>query len=116
MGRTNPAGGILVVRINPSTVLISLPAIFRGIRLNPLEPANVSYLLWILQGFLVVTAVLVISFGRLGDALGRVPIYNLGFALFTPCSIGPSLVFTPCPGAARPITFPRGLQGVGRRR
>jgi MFS family permease len=68
-------------------------------RLNPLEPANVSYLLWILQGFLVVTAVLVISFGRLGDAVGRVRIHNLGFDIFTACSIGLSLVYTHGRGA-----------------
>src|SRR5260370_7121944 len=114
MGRTNPAGGILVVRINPSTVLISLPAIFRGIRLNPLEPANVSYLLWILQGFLVVTAVLVISFGRLGDAVGRVRIYNPGFSLFTPRSLGLSLGYTPGRGAALPIILLRVPPGGGR--
>ena len=110
---TNTTVGILMVTINSSIVLISLPAIFRGIRLDPLEPANVSYLLWILQGFLVVTAVLVISFGRLGDAFGRVRIYNLGFAIFTACSIGLSLVFTHGRGAALLIILLRVLQGVG---
>jgi MFS family permease len=110
---TNTTVGILMVTINSSIVLISLPAIFRGIRLNPLEPANVSYLLWILQGFLVVTAVLVISFGRLGDAVGRVRIYNLGFAIFTVCSIGLSLVYTHGRGAALLIILLRVLQGVG---
>ena len=62
-----------------SIVLISLPAIFRGIHLDPLTPGNVSYLLWTLMGFLVVTAVLVVTLGRLGDMYGRVRIYNLGF-------------------------------------
>ena len=58
-------------------------AIFRGIGLNPLAPGNVSYLLWMLMGYLVVTAVLVLPLGRLGDIFGRVRIYNLGFAIFT---------------------------------
>ncbi len=92
---TNTTLGVLVVTINSSIVIISLPAIFRGIRLNPLQPANVSYLLWILLGFLVVTSVLVVSFGRLGDSFGRVRLYNLGFAIFTACSIGLSLIFAP---------------------
>src|SRR5260370_21158350 len=92
---TNATLGVLVVTINSSIVIISLPAIFRGIRLNPLQPANVSYLLWILLGFLVVTSVLVVSFGRLGDSFGRVRLYNLGFAIFTACSIGLSLIFAP---------------------
>ena len=68
--------------INSSIVLISLPAIFRGIGLDPLDPGNVSYLLWMLLGFLLVTAALVVTFGRLGDIYGRVRIYNLGFLVF----------------------------------
>ena len=76
---SNTTLGMLLATINASIVLISLPAIFRGIGLNPLAPANVSYLLWMLMGYLVVTAVLVVFFGRLGDMYGRVRIYNLGF-------------------------------------
>src|SRR6266478_3626133 len=110
---TNTTLGVLMVTINSSIVLISLPAIFRGIRLNPLQPANVSYLLWILQGFLVVTAVLVVSFGRLGDTFGRVRIYNLGFAIFTACSVGLSLIFAHGTGAALLIIVLRIVQGVG---
>ena len=64
---SNTTLGMLLAAINASIVLISLPAIFRGIGLNPLAPANVSYLLWMLMGYLVVTAVLVVFFGRLGD-------------------------------------------------
>src|SRR5262249_22235997 len=78
---SNTTLGMLLASINASIVLISLPAIFRGIGLNPLAPANVSYLLWMLMGYLVVTAVLVVFFGRLGDMFGRVRIYNLGFAV-----------------------------------
>ena len=63
---SNTTLGMLLAPINASIVLISLPAIFRGIGLNPLAPGNVSYLLWMLMGYLVVTAVLVVPFGRLG--------------------------------------------------
>src|SRR5690349_1035624 len=73
--------------INSSIVIISLPAIFRGIRLDPLEPGNVGYLLWIIMGFLVVSAVLVVTLGRLGDIYGRVKMYNLGFAVFSAFSV-----------------------------
>src|SRR5437868_7627046 len=69
--------------INSSIVLIALPDIFRGIHLNPLQPQNASYLLWMIMGFLVATAVLVVSFGRIGDIYGRVRMFTLGFALFT---------------------------------
>ena len=81
---SNTTLGMLMATINSSIVLISLPAIFRGIGLNPLEPGNVSYLLWMLMGYMLVTAVLVVTFGRLGDMYGRVKIYNLGFARLHP--------------------------------
>src|ERR1700710_1687518 len=84
---SNTTLGMLLAAINASIVLISLPAIFRGIGLNPLAPANVGYLLWMLMGYLVVTAVLVVFFGRLGDMYGRVRIYNLGFVVFTLAAI-----------------------------
>ncbi len=79
--------GILMVVINGSITIIALPAIFRGIQLNPLTPGNTSYFLWVLMGFLLVTSVLVLTFGRLGDIRGRVRMYNLGFAIFTLFSI-----------------------------
>lgn len=90
---SNTTLGILMATINGSIVLISLPAIFKGIALDPLEPGNVSYLLWMLMGYILVTAVLVVSFGRLGDLYGRVKIYNLGFVIFTVAAI--ALVFDP---------------------
>ena len=93
---SNTTLGILMATINGSIVLISLPAIFTGIKLNPLEPGNVSYLLWMLTGYILVTAVLVTSFGRLGDLYGRVRIYNLGFVIFTISAI--FLVFDPLTG------------------
>ncbi|GGF21258.1 MFS transporter [Subtercola lobariae] len=90
---SNTTLGMLMVTINSSIVLISLPAIFKGIQLNPLEPGNVSYLLWMLMGFILVTAVLTMTFGRLGDIYGRVKIYNMGFVIFTLAAI--ALVFDP---------------------
>jgi MFS family permease len=110
---SNTTLGMLLASINASIVLISLPAIFRGIGLNPLAPANVSYLLWMLMGYLLVTAVLVVFFGRLGDMFGRVKIYNIGFAVFTFAAI--ALSFDPFhldSGALWLIGW-RVVQGVG---
>ena len=110
---SNTTLGMLLASINASIVLISLPAIFRGIGLNPLAPANVGYLLWMLMGYLVVTAVLVVFFGRLGDMFGRVKIYNIGFAVFTFAAI--ALSFDPFhldSGALWLIGW-RVVQGVG---
>ncbi|MFD5476495.1 MFS transporter [Streptomyces hawaiiensis] len=88
---TNTTLGILLATINSSIVLISLPGIFTGIRLDPLQPSNVSYLLWMLMGYMLVTAVLVVALGRLGDMWGRVRIYNSGFLIFTLTSVVLSL-------------------------
>src|SRR5712672_2038960 len=84
---SNTTLGALLASINASILLIALPDIFRGIGVNPLQPGNTSLLLWLITGYLVVTAVLVVSFGRLGDMFGRVRMYNLGFAVFTVASI-----------------------------
>jgi MFS family permease len=110
---SNTTLGMLVATINSSIVIISLPAIFRGIHLDPLRPGNVSYLLWMLMGYLVVSAVLVVAFGRLGDIYGRVRMYNAGFLVFTLASI--ALVFTPDVGAAGALELIglRVVQGVG---
>src|SRR5690348_1672634 len=77
--------------IDASIVIISLPAIFRGIGLDPLDPHNVSYLLWMIIGYLLVTAVLVVTLGRLGDMFGRVRMYNLGFVVFSVASLALSV-------------------------
>ena len=69
--------------LDGSIVIIALPAIFRGIHLDPLAPGNISYLLWMIMGYLLVQAVLVVTLGRLGDMFGRVRIYNAGFVVFT---------------------------------
>src|SRR5919204_4323435 len=88
---SNTTLGMLIATVNSSIVLISLPAIFNGIHLNPLSPGNVSYLLWMLMGYMLVTAVLVVTLGRLGDMYGRVRIYSAGFAGFTAASIACAL-------------------------
>jgi MFS family permease len=79
---SNTTLGMLSATVNASIVIISLPAIFRGVKLNPLTAGNISYLLWMLMGYLVVSAVLVVTLGRLGDIYGRVRMYNAGFAVF----------------------------------
>ena len=105
--------GVVMVTINQSILLISLPDMFRGIHLNPLAPANVSYFLWVLMGFLLVTAVLVVSLGRVGDIYGRARMFNLGFAVFTFFSILLSCTFiTGVPGVLWIILL-RVFQGVG---
>ena len=84
---SNTTLGMLIATINASILLIALPDIFRGIHIDPLAPGNTSYLLWLILGFIVVMAVLLVSLGRLGDMYGRVRMFNLGFAVFTVFSI-----------------------------
>ncbi|MCX4744841.1 MFS transporter [Kitasatospora sp. NBC_01287] len=83
--------GVLIATIDSSIVIISLPAIFRGIGLDPLAPANIGYLLWMILGYTLTTAVLVVALGRLGDMFGRVRMYNLGFVVFAAASLALSL-------------------------
>src|SRR6188472_3001686 len=110
---TNTTIGMLIATVNASIVLISLPAIFRGIHLDPLEPSNVSYLLWMLMGYMLVTAVLVVSLGRLGDMYGRVKMYNAGFGVFAASSVALALdPFDGSQGALWLIGW-RVVQGVG---
>jgi MFS family permease len=84
---SNTTLGVLLATIDGSIVLIAMPDIFRGIHLNPLQPGNSFYLLWMILGFLVVSSVLVVSLGRLGDQFGRVRMYNLGFVVYTVASL-----------------------------
>ncbi|MGW4211124.1 MFS transporter [Lentzea sp. NPDC004789] len=104
---------MLIATINSSIVLIALPDIFKGIAINPLDPANTGYLLWMIMGFLVVTAVLVVSFGRLGDMYGRARMYNLGFAIFTFSSIMLAVTWFHGDAAAMWLIGWRVVQGVG---
>ena len=88
---SNTTLSMTMATIDASIVIIAMPAIFRGIHLNPLSPGNISYLLWMIIGYLLVQAVLVVTLGQLGDMFGRVKIYNLGFVVFTIASIALSL-------------------------
>jgi MFS family permease len=110
---SNTTLGVLMVTINQSIVLIALPAVFKGIGLNPLGPGNTSYLLWMFMGFMVVTAVLVVSFGRLGDMFGRVRMYNLGFAIFTIASIFLTVTWMHAVAGALWLIIWRVVQGIG---
>src|SRR5579859_8113368 len=110
---SNTTLGILMASIDSSIVLISLPAIFNGIHINPLAPEETNYFLWILLGYMVVTATLLVTFGRISDIFGRVRLYNLGFAIF---SVGSVLLWltpdTGNTGALELILF-RFIQGLG---
>ncbi|GEL25543.1 MFS transporter [Pseudonocardia sulfidoxydans NBRC 16205] len=110
---SNTTLGVLIVTINMSILLIALPDIFRGIGIDPLAPGNISYLLWLIMGYLVVTAVLVVSFGRLGDMFGRTRMYNLGFAVFTVFSILLAATWMHGDAGAIWLIVMRVLQGVG---
>jgi MFS family permease len=110
---SNTTLGILMAVINQSIVIIALPAIFRGIHLNPLIPSNTSYLLWMLLSFMVVMAVLVVSLGRVGDIFGRVRMYNLGFAVFTVGSILLSVTWLEGSAGAMWMIVMRVVQGIG---
>ena len=95
---TNTTAAVFMSALDGSIVIISLPAIFRGIHLDPLAPANISYLLWMIMGYRLVQSVLVVTLGRIGDMYGRVRVYNFGFSFFTVASI--LLSFDPFSGAA----------------
>ncbi|WP_298152908.1 MFS transporter [Metallibacterium sp.] len=110
---SNTTIAVLLATIDASIMLIAMPEIFRGIRLNPLDPGNSFYLLWMILGFLIVSSVLVVSLGRLGDLYGRVRMYNLGFAVFTAASL--ALALDPLTGrvGADWLIVWRIVQGVG---
>src|SRR2546421_2227879 len=110
---TNTTLGMLMATINASILLIALPDIFRGIHIDPLAPGNTSYLLWLILGFLVVMAVLMVSLGRLGDIYGRVRMFNLGFAVFTAFSILLSVTWLHGSAGAFWLILMRVGQGVG---
>jgi MFS family permease len=110
---SNTTLGMLMATINASILLIALPDIFRGIGIDPLAPGNTSYLLWLILGFMVVMAVLLVSLGRLGDIYGRVRMFNLGFAVFTVFSILLSITWMHGSAAALWLILMRVGQGVG---
>jgi len=110
---SNTTLGMLMATIDISIMLIALPDIFRGIHLDPLKPGNSFYLLWMILGFMVVTSVLVVSFGRLGDMFGRVRMYNLGFVVYTLFSLFLSVTWMSGTAAALYLVIMRIFQGVG---
>jgi MFS family permease len=110
---TNTTMSSFMAMVDGTIVLIALPSIFRGIHMNPLLPGNSFYLLWMILGFMVVSSVLVVSFGRLGDMFGRVKMYNLGFALFTLFSLALSVTWMSGTAGANWLIVMRVLQGVG---
>jgi MFS family permease len=109
----NTTAGMFMSALDGSIVIIALPAIFRGIHLDPLAPGNIAYLLWMIMGYRLVQAVLVVTLGRLGDMYGRVKIYNAGFVVFTVASV--LLSFDPyeAGGGALWLIGWRVLQAVG---
>ncbi len=110
---SNVTLGVLLATLDGSITLIAMPDIFRGIHLDPLVPANSFYLLWMILGFLVVTSVLIVSLGRLGDMYGRVRMFNLGFVIYTAASLVLTVDWmTGRAGATYLIVF-RIVQGIG---
>src|SRR5271170_1648229 len=110
---SNTTLAVLLATLDASITLIAMPDIFRGIHLDPLVPANSFYLLWMILGFLVVTSVLIVSFGRLGDMFGRVRMYNLGFVVYTLASLALTVDWLRGPSGALYLIAFRLVQGVG---
>ncbi len=110
---SNTTLAVLLATLDASITLIAMPDIFRGIKLDPLVPGNSFYLLWMVLGYLVVSSVLIVSLGRLGDMFGRVRIYNLGFVIYTVASLLLTIDWmTGRAGAIYLIGF-RIVQGIG---
>jgi MFS family permease len=110
---SNTTLAVLLATLDGSITIIAMPDIFRGIHLNPLQPGNSFYLLWMVLGYLIVSSVLIVSLGRLGDMLGRVRIYNLGFVIYTVASLLLTIDWmTGAAGAIYLVVF-RLFQGVG---
>src|ERR1700729_4463901 len=110
---SNTTLSMTMATIDGSIVIIAMPAIFRGIHLDPTAPGNIGYLLWMIVGYLLVTAVVVVTLGRLGDMFGRVKIYNLGFVVFTLASIALSLDPLQHGGGAMWLIVGRMVQAFG---
>ncbi len=110
---SNTTLGVLMATIDISIMLIALPDIFRGIGIDPLAPGNSFYLLWMILSFMVVTSVLVVSLGRLGDMYGRVRMYNFGFVVYTFFSLLLTVTWMHGTAAALYLVIMRVFQGVG---
>ncbi len=110
---SNTTLGVLLAFLNSSSLILALPVIFRGIGINPLDPGSFTYLLWLLVGYMLVLAVLVVTFGRLGDLFGRTRMYNLGFAIFTVGSLLCAVTWSTGPAGAVELIIFRVVQGIG---
>jgi MFS family permease len=110
---SNATLAVLLATLDGSITIIAMPDIFRGIHLDPLVPANSFYLLWMILGYLVVTSVLIVSLGRLGDMVGRVKIYNLGFVIYTVASLLLAIDWMTGRNGATYLIVMRLVQGVG---
>ncbi len=110
---SNTTIGVVLATMNATSLIIALPVIFRGIHLNPLSPANFPYLLWILMGYMLVSAAVVVTVGRIGDIFGRVKMYNLGFAWFTVGAVLLSLVWSHGSAGALELVILRMFQAIG---
>jgi len=110
---SNTTLAVLLATLDASITLIAMPDIFRGIHLDPLVPSNSTYLLWMILGYLVVSSVLIVSLGRLGDIYGRVRIYNLGFVIYTVASLLLAVDWMSGRDGALYLVVFRVVQGVG---
>ena len=113
MALSNATLAVLLATLDASITIIAMPDIFRGIHLDPLVPANSFYLLWMILGYLVVTSVLIVSLGRLGDMVGRVKIYNLGFVIYTVASLLLAIDWMQGRSGATYLIVFRVVQGIG---
>jgi MFS family permease len=110
---SNTTLSVLLASINITSIILALPVIFRGININPLAPDSFAYLLWLLLGYMLVSAVLVVTMGRLGDMFGRTRMYNLGFAVFTIGSLLCALTWLTGPAGATELILFRVVQAIG---
>jgi EmrB/QacA subfamily drug resistance transporter len=110
---SNTTLGVLIATINATSILIAMPVIFRGIQINPLDAANFNYLLWLLMGYMVVSAVFVVTAGRIADMFGRARVFNVGFAIFTLAALGLSVVWSQGQAGAIELIVFRMIQAVG---
>jgi MFS family permease len=110
---SNTTVGTVLATLNATSLMIALPVIFRGIRLNPLQSGNFPYLLWIMMGYMLVMAAIVVTVGRIGDIFGRVKMYNLGFAWFTLGAILLSMVWSTGSTGALELVILRMFQAIG---
>jgi MFS family permease len=110
---SNATLAVLLAALDGSITIIAMPDIFRGIHLDPLVPSNSFFLLWMILGYLIVTSVLIVSLGRLGDMVGRVKIYNLGFVIYTVASLLLTVDWLDGRAGAMYLIIFRIVQGIG---